>query len=135
MRPSRDAWDQFCDEVGHLREAGKFSDDQLDQLGLEAERLYEAGLLSEDHLLRLSHALLSPEDFALIDGIAYGLARLINTPLGQLAAEAGVPRTSSDWMTGDEVSRTIAHAAAKLADTPLDRLAAEAQQHRSRRHL
>jgi len=131
----RDTWGQFCDDVGHLREAGKFSDEQLDQLGLEAERLYEDGLLSEDRLLRLSRALLSPEDFALIDGIAYGIARLVNTPLGQLAAEAGVPRSSSNWMTGDEVERTIASSSARLANTPLDQLAAEAQQHRARRHL
>lgn len=131
----RDSWDQFCADVGRLREAGQFSDDQLDQLGMEAERLYEAGLLSEDRLLRLSRALLSPEDFALIDGIAYGVAKLLNTPLNELAAEAGVRPASPYWMTGDEVQHTIARSAARLADTPLDQLAAEAQQHRARKRL
>lgn len=129
-----DAWDQFCNDVGRLRQAEQLSDDQLDRLGLEAERLYDAGLLSNDQLLRLSRALLSDEDFALIDAIAYGIARLINTPLGQLAEEAGVQPASPHWLTGDEVARTIARSSARLANTPLDQLAADAQAYRASRN-
>ena len=103
MRSSRDAWDQFCGDVGRLRSAG-LSNAQLDQLGQEAERLYQAGVLSEDRVLRLVQALLSPDDFARIDAIAYGIAKLFHTPLDQLAAEA----------------RSLLH-------TPLDQLAAEAR--------
>lgn len=135
MRSTSQAWEQFCDDVGRLRRDGQLSEMQLDQLGHEAERLYEAGRLSNDQLLRLSKALLSPEDLALIDGIAYGLAKLINTPLGQLAAEAGVPQTSPHWLTGDEVSRTIASSAARLANTPIEQLAAEARAYRASRDL
>ena len=120
------AWNQFCTDVRRLREAGRLSESQLDQLGKEAERLHNAGRLSNDQVEQLIAALLSEEDFAVIDGIAYGLAKLINTPLGDLAAEAGVPRKSSHWLTGDEVRQTIAYSAAKLARTPVDQLAAEA---------
>lgn len=88
MLSSRDAWGQFCDDVGQLRHAGRLSKEQLDQLGHEADRLYCAGILSEDRLLRLSRSLLSPEDYALIDGIAYGIAKLLHTPINQLTAKA-----------------------------------------------
>jgi hypothetical protein len=120
------AWDQFCDDVRQLREAGRFSKSQLDQIGEEAERLYNAGRLTNDQVERLTKAGLSEEDLALIDGIAYGLAKLINTPLGELADEAGVPRASSSWMSPDEIRQTIAASAARLANTPLDQLVKEA---------
>jgi hypothetical protein len=135
MRPTSRAWDRFCAEVGQLRRDGRLSEQQLEQLGQQAERLYDAGWLSEDQVLKLTEALLSPEDLALIDGIAYGLARLFKTPLGQLAAEAGVQPRSPHWMTGDEVSETIARSAARFASTPLDQLAAEAHAHRTSRDL
>lgn len=135
MRPTSRAWDQFCAEVDRLRRDGQLSETQLEQLGQEAERLYEAGWLSEDQVLKLSEALLSPEDLALIDGIAYGLARLFKTPLGQLAAEAGVHPGSPHWMTGDEVSETIARSAARFASTPVEQLAAEARAYRTSRDL
>jgi len=88
MRTSQDAWSQFCADVGQLRRTGMLSSAQLDRLGQEAERLYDAGALSEDRVLHLTQALLSPEDSARIDAIAYGIARLLNTPIDQLAAEA-----------------------------------------------
>lgn len=99
MRSGRDTWDQFCDDVGQLRHAGRLSKEQLDQIGHEANHLYEAGVLSEDRLLRLSRALLSPEDFAFIDALAYGIAKLLHTPIAQLAAEAhGASDVSSDLL-------------------------------------
>jgi hypothetical protein len=131
--PMQPAWTQFCADVRRLREAGRLSESQLDQIGEEAERLHNAGRLSNDQVEQLITALLSEEDLAVIDGIAYGLAKLINTPLGDLAAEAGVPRTSSHWLTGDEVRQTIAASAARLANTPLDQLAAEARAIRARK--
>lgn len=88
MRESRDAWDQLCDDVDQLRRTGQLSEAQLDQIALEADHLYCAGALSDKRLLRLSRALLSPEDFARIDAIAYGIAKLLHTPLDQLAAKA-----------------------------------------------
>jgi len=91
MRSNPGAWNQFCDDVDQLRRAGRLSEAQLDQISHEADRLYCAGALSDDRLLRLSHALLSPEDFARIDGIAYGIAKLLTTPLDQLAAEVRLP--------------------------------------------
>ena len=127
------AWNQFCNDVRQLREAGRLSECQLDQIGEEAERLHNAGRLSNDQVEQLVEAALSQEDLALLDGIAYGLAKLINTPLGDLAAEAGVPRTSSNWLTGDEVKQTISASAARLASTPLDQLAAEARAIRARK--
>jgi hypothetical protein len=91
MRSSRDAWDQLCDDVDQLRRAGQLSEAQLDQIGHEADRLYCVGALSDKRLLRLSRALLSPEDFARIDGIAYGIAKLLHTPLDQFTAEVRMP--------------------------------------------
>jgi hypothetical protein len=131
--PMHAAWDQFCTDLRQLREAGSLSEAQLDQIGEEAERLHNAGRLSNDQVEQLVEASLSEDDLALIDGIAYGLAKLINTPLGDLAAEAGVPRTSSDWLTGDEVRQTISASAARLANTSLDQLAAEARAIRARK--
>ena len=90
MRMSQDAWSQFCADVGHL--CRTLSSAQLDQIGQEAERLHHAGALSDDQALLLSRALLSPEDFASIDTIAYGIAKLLHTPINQLAAEAQVYR-------------------------------------------
>ena len=120
------AWDQFCTDLRQLRQSGRLSKSQLDRIGDEAERLYNAGMLSNDQVTQLTEAVLDEKGLALIDGIAYGLAKLISTPLGELADEAGVPRASSSWMSPDEVSQTITLSAAKLARTPLDQLAAEA---------
>lgn len=77
-----------CAVAGHLRRTGQLSSAQLDQLGQEAERLHHAGALSDDQVLLLLRALISSEDFARIDAIAYGIAKLLHTPLDQLAAEA-----------------------------------------------
>jgi hypothetical protein len=129
------AWDQFCTDLRQLRQSGRLSKAQLDQLGEEAERLYNAGALSNDQVMRLTEALLDEKDLALIDGIAYGLAKLINTPLGELADEAGVPRASSSWMSPGEIEQTIAASAAKLAHTPIDQLAAEAAAKRASKAL
>ena len=93
MRASQDAWSQFCADVGQLRRTERLSSAQLDQIGQEAERLHHAGALSDDQLLLLSRALLSPEAFARIDAIAYGIAKLLHTPINQLAAEAQTYRT------------------------------------------
>lgn len=94
MQSSCDAWDWFCYEVGRLRRAELLSREQLNQLSQEAERLYQAGALSDDQVLRLARALISPEDFAFIDALAYGIARLLNTPIAQLAAEAQAYRAA-----------------------------------------
>lgn len=135
MRANPGAWEQFCGEIDRLRRAGHLSEAQLEQLGQEGERLYEAGRLSDDQALQLATALLSDEDNAFIDALAFGIARLVNTPLGQLAAEAGVSPRNRDLMTGDELSRTLGFHAGQLADTPIDQLAAEAREHRRARSL
>ena len=88
MRTSQDTWSQFCANVGQLRRTGMLSRAQLDRLSQEAERLYDAGALSDDQVLLLLRALISPEEFARIDAIAYGIAKLLNTPINQFAAEA-----------------------------------------------
>ena len=129
------AWDQFCTNLRQLRQSGRLSKSQLDQIGDEAERLYNAGALSNNQVTQLTEAVLDERDFALIDGIAYGLAKLISTPLGQLADEAGVRRVSSSWMSPDEIEQTIAYSAAKLANTPIDQLAAEAAATRASKGL
>jgi len=54
----------------------------------EIERLYDAGLVSEGALDRIADSRLSPDDRALAEGIAYGIAKLFNTPLNQLVDEA-----------------------------------------------
>lgn len=94
MLASQDAWSQFCANVGQLRRTGRLSSAQLDRLGQEAERLYDTGVLSEDRVLHLSQALLSPEDSARINALAYGIAKILNTPIDQLAAEAEAYRAA-----------------------------------------
>lgn len=88
MRTSQEAWSRFCADIGLLRRTGRLSSEQLDRLGQEAEQLHHAGALSNDQVLLLLRALISSEDFARIDAIAYGIAKLLHTPIDQLAAEA-----------------------------------------------
>jgi len=130
---SRDAWSQLCADLARLREAGQISEARLDQLGEVAERLYNAGRISDVQVEQLTDALLSPEQLNTIEAIAYGLAKLLHTPLGELAAEARPHRASRAWLSPGEVREAIAFGATKLASTPIDQLAAEARMHRSRR--
>jgi len=58
----------------------------------EIERLYNAGLVPNEEIERIALSRISPRDLAIIDGIGYGLAKLLNTPLDQLAAEAAAYR-------------------------------------------
>jgi hypothetical protein len=104
MRSKQDAWGQLCDDVDQLRRTDRLSEEQLDQIGCEADRLYCAGRLSDDQLLRLSRALLSPEDFKRIDAIAYGLAKFLHTPLDQLAIESQLSRETT---VADAVSSAL----------------------------
>jgi hypothetical protein len=108
MRSSRDAWDQFCADIGRLCETGRLSEEQLEQLSQEAEALYEAGLLSDDRVERLTDALISPDQRAFIEALAYGLAKIFHTPLGLLK-----------------------EGAQDVLLKPVDQLAAEAQEHKT----
>lgn len=54
----------------------------------EIEHLYDLGLVPDEELERLYYERVSPEDRAVIDAIAFGLARLLNTPIAQLVADA-----------------------------------------------
>ena len=58
----------------------------------EIERLYDAGLVPDEEIDRIALSRISPRDLAIIDGIGYGLAKLLNTPINQLAAEAAAYR-------------------------------------------
>lgn len=107
MRSTQDAWDQLCGYIASLRSAGYFSRGQLEQIAQEAERLHSAGVLSDDRLLRLSRALLSPEDFMAIDALAYGIAQLLNTPIAQLAAEAQAHRAARETPSVSRVSNQL----------------------------
>jgi hypothetical protein len=62
----------------------------------ELERLYNAGLVPDEEIERIALARISPRDLAIIDGIAYGIAKLLNTPINQLAAEASSYRATRE---------------------------------------
>lgn len=49
--------------------------------------------MSREERRRILEQQLSPQDLALLDGIAYGVAKLLNTPINQLAAEAAAYRS------------------------------------------
>jgi hypothetical protein len=66
----------------------------------EIERLYDAGLISDEEIEDLAHARLSPSDLAILDGIAYGLAKLLHTPINQLASEAASFRADRGMSPG-----------------------------------
>jgi hypothetical protein len=64
---------------------------QFDQLpDEEIDRLYNAGLIPDEEMERIALERIAPEDLAVIEAIAYGVAKLLNTPIDQLAAEAGM---------------------------------------------
>lgn len=60
----------------------------------ELERLYNQGLLSNHDIEAEAERRIDPQTWAMIDGIAYGLARLLNTPIDQLAEEAEFARSA-----------------------------------------
>lgn len=60
----------------------------------EIERLYEAGCVSDDEIMRLAQARLSPDELAIIDGIAYGIAKIFHTPINELVADASSHRAA-----------------------------------------
>jgi hypothetical protein len=64
----------------------------------EIERLYRAGSISDSEIERIALARLSPQELAIIDAFAYGLAKLLHTPIDQLAAEADAHRRG--WSAG-----------------------------------
>jgi hypothetical protein len=67
----------------------------LDQLSdEEVEHLYSRGLVSDDEVERIALSRVSPQDLAIIDSLAYGVAKLLNTPIAQLAAEALAVRSA-----------------------------------------
>lgn len=85
---ARDPWERFCNEVAALRRAGLMSPVLYKQLENHAEVLYNRGLISDAQVEQFGEAIMDPEDRAVINAIAYGLARLFHTPINQLAAEA-----------------------------------------------
>lgn len=67
----------------------------------EIEQLFNAGALSDADIEQIALQRLSPEQLARIDAFAYGLARLLNTPINQLVAEAQAARGTYDNVTCD----------------------------------
>jgi hypothetical protein len=60
----------------------------------EIERLYEAGCVSDDEIMELAQARLSPDELAILDGIAYGIAKILHTPINDLVADASAHRAA-----------------------------------------
>ena len=85
---ARDPWERFCNEAAALRRAGLMSPELYKQLENHAEVLYNRGMISDAQIEQLGEAIMDPEDLAMINAIAYGLARLFHTPINQLVAEA-----------------------------------------------
>ena len=58
----------------------------------EIEQLYNAGLVSDSDVEQVALTRMSPHKLAMLDALAYGIAKLFNTPINQLAAEAAAHR-------------------------------------------
>lgn len=76
------------------------SEDEIDQLG-------DAGVLSDDDLDYLVRTRISPEEMAVLEAIAYGIAKLFHTPINQLVAEAAAHRGPYNKVPGGEAQGTL----------------------------
>jgi hypothetical protein len=62
----------------------------------EIEQLYNAGLVSDEDVEQVALERLSPHKLVMLDALAYGIAKLFHTPIGELAAEAAAHRAANN---------------------------------------